>query len=474
MMFVAKENNGLCCNHVKLFLFVCFGILLQCFLFYPGYIYWDSWVQLSQALGLRPMTDWHPPIMTLFWRTQIALFGTEKIFYILNIFIFWAALFLLLKNFNNRYLGFIAFLIGFLPFIVTYIAVPIKDVSFAVCIFLCCALLANIEFSSISMRVRNFTYIIIIILILYCTLTRVNSIFITAPLIVFIFFEFKNTLKIYLVVLCLIASAVFVTPYINNVVFGAEKERAIRSLLLFDIAGISFRSKENLFGIVPDKIGGVDINQKCYTPKFWDSYSIYAGTPECAEYGKKIFTKDDHYLLQKWGGAIKKHPLSYLRHRISVFNRFINYQGKRSVFQYRYGEYPGIALYPAAENAVIYKRAILSKLNAMASGRQIWFAPYFWLSLLIGLFIATIKCSTRKEQLVNVIAFSAGIYLLGFFSIGVSDGYRYAYPSVLMCLSAILLYIKFKSMSDQTVFKDKFFITGMSFSVLTIMIGCLL
>lgn len=47
----------------------CLGTVL---VFAPGFLSPDSLDQLQQAEGSRPLTDWHPPVLSLVWRALIA------------------------------------------------------------------------------------------------------------------------------------------------------------------------------------------------------------------------------------------------------------------------------------------------------------------------------------------------------------------------------------------------------------------
>jgi hypothetical protein len=48
------------------------------------------------------------------------------------------------------------------------------------------------------------------------------------------------------------ALAVPATSFVNSVIFGAKSAMSERSLMIFDVAGISAREKIDLFGELPD------------------------------------------------------------------------------------------------------------------------------------------------------------------------------------------------------------------------------
>jgi hypothetical protein len=92
------------------------------------------------------------------------------------------------------------------------------------------------------------------------------------------------------------------------------------SLIIFDVAGISTDIKENIFaqldGWPTDK---VPPPWDCYTPNEWDRFAWYSS---CKEYAGLFQTamhrpeapKSD---VQWWLGIILRHPVSYMKHRIS-------------------------------------------------------------------------------------------------------------------------------------------------------------
>ena len=47
------------------------GFMGNILVFYPGFLSNDSMNQLKQAMGLQPISDLLPPVMTLVWRGKI-------------------------------------------------------------------------------------------------------------------------------------------------------------------------------------------------------------------------------------------------------------------------------------------------------------------------------------------------------------------------------------------------------------------
>ena len=70
----------------------CLGTILT---FAPGYLSPDSLDQLRQARGMTPLTDWHPPVLSLLWRALIAATGSFASMAVLQSLVFWGALWVL-------------------------------------------------------------------------------------------------------------------------------------------------------------------------------------------------------------------------------------------------------------------------------------------------------------------------------------------------------------------------------------------
>ncbi len=86
--------------------------------FYPGFMSYDSFVQLKQALGQLPYFDSHPVIMAKLWGALIFLTGGNKAsLFIFYVSIYWLAVYLLSTIlFRKQYLIILSsLLIGFFP-----------------------------------------------------------------------------------------------------------------------------------------------------------------------------------------------------------------------------------------------------------------------------------------------------------------------------------------------------------------------
>lgn len=451
-----------------LFYLVIFGFLYQIIALYPGFIYADGWAQYAQGKGIYPLGDWHPPLLSWVWYLQLHIYDSEKIFYAINIFIFWTALYIIFSYFSKGALsGIIAFITGNLPFFIVENGVVIKDIHFGIVILLIFSLL-------LSDKKNFFSYFTIILLLVYCTFIRVNAVFLTAPFFVFIIFHWKGLYLKYIYSLFTVLIVVVITPFVNHTLLRAHDDKSLISLAIFDFAGISYRTGMQLFPVdIPEDIA-VHIHKDCYTPNWWDNYAGWSSHAQCKLYAGKVFAEPTKFVIRKWFEAIKDHPLAYIRHRLSAFDRFLNYTGHRTNAIVFYGSKPGFGPNEGQEGSKSYDRPIYHFATKLVDTDNIWFANYFWFSILIGIFIVSFNGSTRLERLINAVSFAGSMYLFGFLFVGVAYGFRYAFPTVTLGTGLIITMFIHRRLYGVYVGSVKKRIGASLFVFISLLLGCAL
>jgi len=405
-----------------------FCVVLQAAWFYPGFVYYDSFDQYSQAVAGR-YSDWHPPIMAVFWRVQMQLLGTADAFYLIHIIAFWLAVYIVVRNCGvGQWRVLLAVLFGFSPFVLPYLGVVWKDVSLAVSALLACALIIDARINGV--KDGMFRGVAIALLLTYASLVRTNGPFLTAPIILLalggprginIWWALKSA--------ALCAGLVLLSPIVNNVIIGAEKTGPIIQLQIFDIGGISHFSKKNLFPGAWTLAEDKNITELCYDANGWAVYA--AGS--CDFVLQKV---DRPAISASWMGAIASHPIAYIIHRLSHFNSLLRFIGYHDAYFYYVDNVPGYQNVSHPAPAPVY-RAFVGFMAAHPG--QIWHKPYFWLLGALSLFLATIGSECRIRQAVNVMAFSSLFYLAGYLLFGVGPDFRFALPAaVLVTLAAIV------------------------------------
>lgn len=73
------------------------SFVISAFLFFPGYMSFDSLVQFEQVIGNAEVNNLHPPIMIYLWRAMNQLLWGPGGLFILHVFFYWFALYLFIK-----------------------------------------------------------------------------------------------------------------------------------------------------------------------------------------------------------------------------------------------------------------------------------------------------------------------------------------------------------------------------------------
>ena len=117
------------------------GVALTAALFWPGLMSVDSAVQYAQAIGLRPLDDVHPPLMTLLWRVvDRAAAGPGGLFLVFCV-AWWSGLAAVVAQYPlRRGVAFgLVLLVGFFPATFLMLGHVWKDVAMAAALLLASA-----------------------------------------------------------------------------------------------------------------------------------------------------------------------------------------------------------------------------------------------------------------------------------------------------------------------------------------------
>ncbi|WP_304561295.1 hypothetical protein [Sphingomonas immobilis] len=109
------------------------------------------------------------------------------------------------------------------------------------------------------------------------------------------------------------ALAVPLNRAVDSVIFKARDLHPDKQLVLFDVAGISARTGQNLFADVPGwPTTALKPPAACYVPYMWDSFAEWA---PCGGYAT-AYDRFDGALKRRWVEAIAAHPIAYAQHRL--------------------------------------------------------------------------------------------------------------------------------------------------------------
>src|SRR5262249_24434275 len=125
-------------------------------------------------------------------------------------------------------------------------------------------------------------------------------------------------IKVAVAITAVCAASLVVSPAVNRGLLGAQNAMTERSLIIFDVAGISTNLNQDLFAELP----GWQDNQlakpwDCYTATKWDRFHW----GDCRGYSqrvKSIMEKDGAgFVVYWWLKTVASHPIAYLRHRLA-------------------------------------------------------------------------------------------------------------------------------------------------------------
>lgn len=473
------------------YLFIC---LLSTFLwlacvFNPGSVTNDTFYIYSDAYH-NSIGNWHSALLARFWQCILFFTDMRGIFMLIQLAPLCLGLYIIGKNLSKGIItGIICVFLLFITPVFSYVAVVLKDTYLATFTFLISALMLD---AAIADKKKTFTFCIISgIVLAFCCYVRANGCFIAVPLLVAICIGWKAPIFYrYIVSFLLVLFIVATTSFVELKLLKARDQAPDFSLMLFDIIGTAKNTGKSNLPVIPEIPDQMAIVNQCYTPLQWDTISHWKREPICSSIaihyfekvyqGKKNRNQARSELRNTWITAIVNHPLAYLKHRISHFNRFINYQGHRPVFQPISTTDVGFINHFDKNDALNYEiRAPKIWVNFITKREsslthELWFHPYVSLLILLFFYLSTLATVDRFNRTLNVVAFSGFIYLMGFLFVGVSSNFRYSYPSLLLSILCILAAFAFYSQKRKIFGTRKTRIIAASVTVPLFLIGVIL
>ena len=473
------------------YLFFCLLIMFLWLVynFYPGAFVGDTFYIYTDIIYHR-VSNWHSPLLSRLW--QLILFFTDirGIVWIIQLIPIFIGLYIIAKNISKGiFTGAICVFILFITPVFAFLSIVLKDTLLAGFIFLVSAMMLDAAISE-KKKTPGF-YITTVIILIFCVYVRANGCFIAVPLFVAIWMGWKSPV-IYRYVTCfvLVLGIIATASFVDLKILKARDEAPDFGLMLFDLVGIAKNINKPTLPDIPGVPDQMAIVNKCYTPLQWDTISYWDRKAFCSQiavyyfdrryYGKKVFKQMRSELRHAWVSGIVHHPVAYLKHRISHFNRFMDYQGHRPAFfpvsktdlgyiNLQDAKDPMNEIVPAPK---FWSNFLEKKYRSF--GYQLWFHPYVSLLILLFFYLATLATSDRFNRTLNVVAFSGMIYLVGYLFVGVSSDFRYSYPSLLLSIMCILAAFAYYSKKRQAFGTKKTRIIAASVTIPLLLIGIIL
>jgi hypothetical protein len=413
--------------------------VLTALTFSPGFLSYDSLYQLSQARNEIPLSDWHPPVMSVLWRALISLTGTHATMAVVQITALWSALFvaawLALRVTGSGRWG-LAFLgLGLVPQVVNIVGVVWKDVQMAL------ALLVVVVIAMVGQvlrRTRTLTWLLVPLafaLLVYALLVRKNAIVAIVPILFLVWRSWFDARRLsgFVLALGVFAGSAFAAQVVLDALARPQKTHLLSTIAIDDVIHVVPRQQLERSELSPDlRAKLVVAQQRCEEKKslmnaYWTCYGRGAEGP---------FTPiaDHAELTRAWPGLMAERPAGYLQYRAEVFAQFLF--NNRDYWQ------EGVLANDRGID-VDHPRMVstLRTYILQFANRNIMFVFGAWFWLVVGVVQAlSWRRASRFRDLVGCLGLSSVLYILAYIPTAPATDYRYVYwPAIAGSLGLLVL-----------------------------------
>jgi hypothetical protein len=424
---------------------------------YPGIGNPDSKYQYAQAMS-GYYNDWHPPVMARLWSVLRLFADGDGTLYVLHIFCYWLGFGLIaitLSRCGRRGTGWLLLATGlFPPFLMMNINIH-KDVGLAVAFLASFATL--FWFRAQEKPVKSAAAVIALLFLSYGILVRMNGVFAAAPLLIYMFYPRLIVLPLRLIVSCLIIVLITIPAVdaFNRAVLDATPTHHIRSLEIYDIAGIArFSGDMSVFG-AENSFTTQQVSD-CYTPLQWDTMTDLGkchvfwdrlalsrqpgGPTQPPDHRSAMEDPPNPELRTLWLSAIVKRPLAYLEHRVIHFNSELYLIVPRHHADFRVMFH---IVYNESIDASEFKTTKGKFMDVLRNNP--FSTPVFFLALsFIVLFLSWPRANQNSSPLRDgafCLTISGVLYTLPYFVIGIASDVRYQFWTMIAAFIGFIIYV---------------------------------
>ncbi|MFI5806982.1 hypothetical protein [Streptomyces sp. NPDC051561] len=410
--------------------------LLALTAFFPGHLTSDSVSQLEQATGVKPLADWHPPVMSLLWQALIALTGSPGALLAVQLFAIWAALGLsawAVWGLTGRWQGGAAvFAVGFTPQVLTFSGVMWKDVQMATAL-LCATALALAAMQSPPRRpVTRWALLACgALLLAYAVLVRKNAFFAVPPVLVMLVFAlWPRPRRITWVLASAALVAAIVVPSTAITLFAkplATHQSA--QIMLDDVLLVMPRTALREAAVSPAlrdrlvKSSALCESRKQLSDTVWN---CWGDGPSMASAHRE--------LQNLWiNGVLRERPVGYLQYRAQLFSTLL-FRARNHTVTGRDRDEVGIVIAHPRMGAMVN-----TYVEGVARTVPMLFQGWFW--LLTGTLLALRPGHGPFRRPVRLLGVSAVLYILGYLPIMPATDFRYVYWSAIAATLGAVLWL---------------------------------
>jgi hypothetical protein len=408
------------------------GWLLFLVYSFPGYMSYDSVWQLSQARGLEPVNDWHPPLMTFVWRCLDYFVAGPFLMLVIQSLAFLLGLYVLLKQLMRpRVAAIVAVLVLLVPQNLIVMAVIWKDSQMAGFLI---ASMAALLVGGRRMR------ILAVVLLFLATGYRYNAAAATLPILVFLWDRRDDVwwLRRWAIAVGIWLAITLATFVVNGALAEKKAHPWPTASAPVDLVGtIHFGNHLSDEEILRDTEGvpwtwttKIRIHAHItYKPEnsFLD---VTQGSQPMMGY---ITTDADRAAITRaWKNLVFKHPRAFFRHRMAQFKAqlspqtavwygFVNESWAEDWLHYRLQHSKVQLAWAEAMTSITSSGLFLVRL-------------YFWVALIL------IPLAYRNRA-AFVLLTSGLLYELGLFVVAPAIDYRYSHWLVITTIIAVIILI---------------------------------
>jgi hypothetical protein len=405
---------------------------------YPGWWVPDAQASYADAVSGH-YRDWQPPVTAWIWSLMRHIIDGTRGMLILQLALEWTGFWLVadaLLLAHRPRTAWLTLLCGAFPVFLFYNGMILKDVELGAA-FVCAFGLA---FHSRIVRrpIRPQTLALIVLLLVYGTLVRANAIFALGPLLIYLLPQSARALGILkqLALTVLIAAiALPLSSFVNHQVLGAEDQKPIESLQLFDLNGIAHHTQD--LSVLPPESGLTEADlHRCYTPFWWDTLAPW-GT--CHEAWERLGAADSparQRITRRWVTQIGSHPVAYLEHRLEAFNSMMYFLVPAK--HCRYVPECGASFTKEGERYFPPVTPNSIRFDYIKKNFATWPATWLVLGLLLLRFSRHLQ-DPQTKYAARALLLSGLSYMLSLFFIGVATEVRYVYWGIMAILLAALI-----------------------------------
>ncbi|CAN5224760.1 hypothetical protein BH10PSE14_BH10PSE14_39210 [soil metagenome] len=415
---------------VALGLALLFAALLQAAAFWPGIMTWDAVRQYGEALTGH-YDDWHPPAMDWLWRQLLVVHAGPAPMLVLQMGLYWAGFAGLIAwavRARRRALAVALTLAAMMPIPLALMGAVLKDCLMAGALVAVVAALAWLpERRGWALRGAA------LVLLVGAATLRFNALPACLPLMIAVLpHGWWSTRWRFAAVMVGCAAILALAMPVANRLLRAEPSGVGLSLVIFDLAGITYHSGVDVFPDI-DVQNRVAVNAKCYTPLQWDHYAWWSpeACPIQFEDVGDAFDDARESPYRHWLAAVLAHPFAYAAHRLAHFNlnmRFLVHDEVERAAQIESA--PNDWGYHIAHNPLLDGLYWL----ALWTGRTPLGWPICWMALALGTVVVAPALPSRR--IIVPVALSALLYGLGYLPASVASELRYNLWTMLAALVA--------------------------------------